>query len=527
MTFVDFDTEVRVARYSQDDFARLIERIRGRRPRAGWTALYDAIGVYLDGAGGQDGRKIMLLYTDGGDNRSSMQLQRAAQPPEGVGRDRLRDRRARAPVVDRPQGEQRMILQQIAEHDRRPGVLSALGEGSRQRSTTKVLAEIRAQYTLGYVSTNDTHRRRLAQGRDQGRAQGAGYRVRARKGYFAPYKPGVSGLGARDRQSRVPSPDRHRIPNRQSRPAFAVWYDCGCHALAVRPLQPRVRFRARRRPAARDRGARRGAGARRHAPGAARRHRLGQDVHDGADHRAREPPDAGDGPQQDAGGAALPGVPPLLPRQRRRVLRQLLRLLPARGVRPRHRHVHREGSDDQRRDRPHAALGHALALRAPRRHHRGQRVVHLRPRVARGVLRHAAAARARPADRRASRSCASWSKSSTSATTTTSGAAPSACAATSSRSIPSYEEQGAAHRAVRRRSRRARHLRPAHRQDAPPPRQDRHLPEVALRHAARADEAGGRDDQGGAGLAPRRSSRRRASCSRRSGSTSGRCSTSR
>ena len=62
-------------------------------------------------------------------------------------------------------------------------------------------------------------------------------------------------------------------------------------------------------------------------------------------------------------------------------------------------------------------------------------------------------------------------------------------------------------------------------QDAPPPRQDRGLPEVALRRAARADEAGGRVDQGGAGVVPRRSSRRRASCSRRSACTSGRCST--
>ena len=91
--------------------------------------------------------------------------------------------------------------------------------------------------------------------------------------------------------------------------------------------------------------------------------------------------------QQDAGGAALPGVPALLPGQRRRVLRQLLRLLPARSLRSGDRLVHREGSDDQRRDRPHAAVGDAVALRAPRRHHRRQRVVHLRPRLAGGVLR--------------------------------------------------------------------------------------------------------------------------------------------
>ena len=52
-----------MGRYSQADFPRLVERVRGRRPE-GWTALYDALGVYLDGAFDQDGRKVLLLYTD-------------------------------------------------------------------------------------------------------------------------------------------------------------------------------------------------------------------------------------------------------------------------------------------------------------------------------------------------------------------------------------------------------------------------------------------------------------------------------
>jgi Ca-activated chloride channel family protein len=55
ITLVDFDTEVRVTRYGQREFPRLVERIRGRKPD-GWTALYDALGVYLDGDAAQDGR---------------------------------------------------------------------------------------------------------------------------------------------------------------------------------------------------------------------------------------------------------------------------------------------------------------------------------------------------------------------------------------------------------------------------------------------------------------------------------------
>ena len=60
----------------------------------------------------------------------------------------------------------------------------------------------------------------------------------------------------------------------------------------------------------------------------------------------------------------------LLPRQRGRVLRLLLRLLPARGLRPAHRHLHREGLVHQRADRPHAPLGDAGDPGARRRHHR-------------------------------------------------------------------------------------------------------------------------------------------------------------
>ena len=171
------------------------------------------------------------------------------------------------------------------------------------------------------------------------------------------------------------------------------------HGVQVRPVQTRLRLRAARRSGAGHRRTRRRPPPRRQGAGVARRHRVRQDVHDGAVHFARQSSDAGDGAQQDPGGTAVPGVPPVLPRERGRVLRQLLRLLPAGSLRPDDRLLHREGSDDQRRDRSDAAVGDAVALRAPGRHHRCQRVVHLRPWLARGLLRHDAAARARAADR--------------------------------------------------------------------------------------------------------------------------------
>ncbi|HXI30933.1 MAG TPA: VWA domain-containing protein, partial [Vicinamibacterales bacterium] len=113
ITLVDFDTEIRTARYSQDDFARLIERIRLKKA-AGDTALYDAIGTYLDDAAGQDGRKVMLLYTDGGDTRSSIGLPALIDliKASDVTVYAIGELEHQSMLV---KNQQRMILQQIAD----------------------------------------------------------------------------------------------------------------------------------------------------------------------------------------------------------------------------------------------------------------------------------------------------------------------------------------------------------------------------------------------------------------------------
>ena len=78
LTLVDFDTEVRIGRFSQDDFPRLVERIRTRKSE-GWTALYDAFGIYLAGAAENAGRTVLVAFTDGGDSRSKHRFQRRRQ----------------------------------------------------------------------------------------------------------------------------------------------------------------------------------------------------------------------------------------------------------------------------------------------------------------------------------------------------------------------------------------------------------------------------------------------------------------
>ena len=187
MTLVSFDTEVRVSRFGQSDFPRLVERLRGQET-GGMTALYDALGVYLDGAFAQDGRKVLLLYTDGGDTRSRMRLRelldlvRASDVTVyAIGfQTQLR-------VADRMM--ERLRLEEIVGLTGGqcyfPDSLDELDEIYAQ-----IRDELAARYSLGYVSTDPTTDgawRRVTVTLAGARPELEGARIRARNGYFAPY----------------------------------------------------------------------------------------------------------------------------------------------------------------------------------------------------------------------------------------------------------------------------------------------------------------------------------------------------
>jgi Ca-activated chloride channel family protein len=186
ITLVDFDMQVRVTRYSQSDFPRLVERIRGQKLGA-YTAMYDAIGVYLDGAAAQEGRKVMVLYTDGGDTRSALRL--------GELLDLLKASDVTVYAIgsldhqsSQSRGEQRMVLSQIAQatggQAHFPMSIKEL-DGIYDR----IASEIRAQYTIGYVSTNDASDGRWRKVEISVTRPGSNdLRLRSRKGYFAPFR---------------------------------------------------------------------------------------------------------------------------------------------------------------------------------------------------------------------------------------------------------------------------------------------------------------------------------------------------
>jgi Ca-activated chloride channel homolog len=187
MTFIDFASQVRGGRYAQSDFPRLVTRVRSLTA-GGDTALYDAIGVYLDGASEQDGRKVMVLYTDGGDTQSSLSL--------GTLMTLLKASDATVYAIGalekQPQTAQfiqRALLAEIAEAT---GGTAFFPSSVKEldRIYEQVLGEVRAQYTIGYLSTNektDGAWRRVDV--KITRADAKGVRIRARKGYYAPLRP--------------------------------------------------------------------------------------------------------------------------------------------------------------------------------------------------------------------------------------------------------------------------------------------------------------------------------------------------
>jgi Ca-activated chloride channel family protein len=193
ITLVDFDTEVRIAQYGTADLPRLVERIRSRRAD-GWTSLYDALGIYLDGAHDLEGRKILVIYTDGGDTRSAQtfadviaMLKSSDVIVYSIGFLEHQDLRSKT--------EQKLRLQQLAD---------VTGGEAFFPTTTKqldqvfsrIVSQVRAQYSLGFISTDakrDGTWRKL-----DVRLQGdklQNLTIGTRKGYYAAYTVGPAAPG--------------------------------------------------------------------------------------------------------------------------------------------------------------------------------------------------------------------------------------------------------------------------------------------------------------------------------------------
>jgi Ca-activated chloride channel homolog len=185
ITLVDFDTEVRVAQYGTADLPRLVERIRSRKAD-GWTSLYDALGIYLDGAHDMDGRKVLVIYTDGGDTRSAQTFT-----------DVMAMLKSSDVIVytigfleHQPlnlKSEQRMRLQQLADVTGGEAFFPTTNKALDQ-IFSRIVSQVRAQYSLGFVSSDgrkDGTWRKLDVRLLGDRLQNL--QIRTRKGYYAAY----------------------------------------------------------------------------------------------------------------------------------------------------------------------------------------------------------------------------------------------------------------------------------------------------------------------------------------------------
>ena len=182
-TLVEFANEVRAGRFDQKEFPRLVERIRSSRAK-GRTALYDALSVYLGSAFDQTGRKVLVIYTDGGDTSSSRTWS-----------DALRLLRT-SDVTIYPigfltgAGSSRLMHQnQLLEIARLTGGRAVFPSAMKDLEPmyARIAAEIHGQYVLGYVPSNAKRdgRWRKVEIRLK-RPASEQLQVRTREGYFAP-----------------------------------------------------------------------------------------------------------------------------------------------------------------------------------------------------------------------------------------------------------------------------------------------------------------------------------------------------
>jgi Ca-activated chloride channel family protein len=178
-----FDRDIRISRYNSENQQGLYSRIMEAKS-SGYTALYDAITVYLSRVAETPGRKILVVLTDGEDTTSATSLAELLQlvktspvaiyPVAFAGTYGMGTNRA---ITSRG------VLNQLAELSG-GAVYSPTASRDLAAIYAAILAELRAQYVLGYVSDNVKHdgkfRRLKVELRDRK------LRVRHRQGYAVP-----------------------------------------------------------------------------------------------------------------------------------------------------------------------------------------------------------------------------------------------------------------------------------------------------------------------------------------------------
>ena len=184
-TLVEFADDVRAARFSQNEFPRLVERIRSSKAK-GRTSLYDAVTVYLGSAFEQTGRKVLVIFTDGDDTSSSRRWD------ETVRLLRASDVTVYPMGFLSNRGAARLMLQsKLMEIARLTGGRAVFPGSMKELDPmyASIAAEIQGQYVLGYVPTNVARDGKWRKVEIKlKRPSSERLQLRTREGYFAPVK---------------------------------------------------------------------------------------------------------------------------------------------------------------------------------------------------------------------------------------------------------------------------------------------------------------------------------------------------
>jgi Ca-activated chloride channel family protein len=176
-----FDEDIRISRYTSERQQGLFARIQALEG-GGFTALYDAITVYLSRVEDTRGRKVLVLFSDGEDSASSV------RQSEVLFLVRSSSVTIYPIAVTSLHGTSRGLKSMAFLHQ-----LADLSGGRVYTPTSsrqlrhiydEILAELEAQYVLGFISDDPTRDGRFRKLKVE--LSRPKLKVRHRKGYYAP-----------------------------------------------------------------------------------------------------------------------------------------------------------------------------------------------------------------------------------------------------------------------------------------------------------------------------------------------------